>query len=340
MASFLTTLFSLLQGLLITGLLGVGFLLALVIFRAFVTGLSRRSISFGSFGLSRYHRDTLYSKRLARSTPNRQTRTDAEIPAVDATDSASSRKPVAVLTFNGDIMASDRQTIARQIDEVVINKGRLQGAVVILSSPGGGVAQYGQLYAEMERFRKENIDLTVCVDTVAASGGYLGSLPANRIIAAPFAMVGSIGVVAQVPNYRKLLERLGVDYRTFTAGKYKRTVTTTGEDTPEAVAHFKEQLEAIHKQFTAAVTKYRKVDPDKACTGAHWTAQESMDQGLNLVDELGTSQEFLFKLNADRDLIFIGSNSDPIGRRIGGFVADMLEPLVSRFSSRFGSWLQ
>lgn len=337
MASFLSTLFSLLQGLLLTGLLGVGFLLALVIFRAVVSRLAQRSLSFGNFGLSRYHSDTVYSKRLARSTPNRQKRTEV---AVDAAQTSSARKPVAILTFNGDIVASDRQTIARQIDEIVINKSRLHGAVVIMSSPGGGVAQYGQLYAEMERFRKENIDLTVCVDTVAASGGYLGSLPANRIIAAPFAMVGSIGVVAQVPNYRRLLERLGVDYRTFTAGKYKRTVTSTGEDTPEAVAHFKEQLEAIHRQFTAAVTKYRKVDPDKACTGAHWTAAESMEQGLNLVDELATSQEYLFKLNADRDLIFIGSNSDPIGRRIGGFVADLVEPLISRFSSRFGSWLQ
>ena len=237
-------------------------------------------------------------------------------------------------------MASDRQTLARQIDEVVINKSRFAGAVVVVSSPGGGVAQYGQLYAEMERFRKEKIHLQVCVDTVAASGGYLMSLPANKIIAAPFAMVGSIGVVAQVPNYRKLLERIGVEGRIFTAGKYKRTVTTTGDDSPEAIEHFKADLEAIHRQFTAAVTKYRKVDPDRACTGAHWTAAQSVEQQLNLVDELATSSEYLFKLNQDRDLVFIGSASNLFARRVGGFLADMCERVISRISHRLGGDLQ
>lgn len=336
MGSFLTTAVGLLQGLLLIGLLAVGLLLGLVILRAVAGAVSRRAFSFGStFGLARYHGDTVYSRKMALKTRSLVCKTPDCSEVHENVQVPVSKLPVAVLRFDGDVMASDRERLARQIDEVVINKSRLSEAVVIVSSPGGGVAQYGQLYAEMERFRKEGIPLTVCVDTVAASGGYLMSLPANRIIAAPFATVGSIGVVAQVPNYRKLLEKIGVEGRIFTAGKYKRTVTTTGDDSPEAIEHFKAQLEAIHRQFIAAVTKYRKVDPDKVCTGAHWSALESVEQKLNLVDEVGTSHEYLFRLNVDRDLIFFLSASDAMmGRRVGGFVADLLERLVSRFSTR------
>ncbi len=341
MGSFITTAVSLLQGLLLIGLLGVGLVIALVILRAVAGAVSRRAFSFGStFGLARYHNDTVYARKIAIKTKLLVCKTPDCSEVHENVKLPASKLPVAILRFDGDVMASDRERLARQIDEVIINKSRLSEAVVIVSSPGGGVAQYGQLFAEMERFRQEKIQLTVCVDTVAASGGYLMSLPANKIIAAPFAMVGSIGVVAQMLNYRKLLEMIGVEGRIYTAGKYKRTVTSTGEDTPEAVEHFKAQLEAIHRQFTAAVTKYRKVDPDKACTGAHWTAAESVEQELNLVDEVGTSHDYLFKLNIDRDLIFFQSSGDAFGRRVGGFTADLLERVATRISNRLTGGMQ
>lgn len=339
MGSFITTAVSALQGLLLVGLLGVGLLIALVVLRAVAGAVRRKTFTFGStFGLARYHGDTVFSRKISLKTRQLVCKTPDCSEVHENVQLPASKLPVAVLRFDGDVTASDRDRLARQIDEVIINSTRLSSAVVIVSSPGGGVAQYGQLYAEMERLRKA-IHLTVCVDTVAASGGYLMSLPAHKIIAAPFATVGSIGVVAEVPNYRKLMEKIGIEGRVFTAGKHKRTVTTTGDDSPEALEHFRAQLEAIHKQFIASVTKYRKIDADKVCTGDHWTAEQSVAQGLNLVDEVGTSHDFLLRLNSDRDLIFFYS-SEMFARRVGGFAAELCERLFNRFSSRLNGDLR
>src|SRR5262249_31543200 len=278
MMEFFTGLYHVVVGLLFIGILGAGFLTAFglmsMVFRHL--GKGKKQVTYKK-DLFQVHQSTVYDrhasikKRLYDElvAATRKSRAGAAVAAVTPPALPSAppeQKPVAVLRFDGDIMASDRLQMARLIDELMVNKDRFARAIVVVSSPGGGVAQYGQLYSEMERIREAGIDLTVCVDTYAASGGYLMSLPANRIVAAPFAMVGSIGVVSELVNAHGFLTRLGFQPLVMTAGKYKRTVTTTGEVTPEAVEHYKTQLEAIHKQFIAAVTKYRKADAAKACT--------------------------------------------------------------------------
>ncbi|HMX44565.1 MAG TPA: S49 family peptidase, partial [Candidatus Obscuribacter sp.] len=165
-------------------------------------------------------------------------------------------KLTAVLKFEGDTMASGRQDFARMVDELLINKDRLHRAIVVVNSPGGGVSQYGQMYAEMERIRSAGIDLTACVDTYAASGGYLMSVPAHRIVAAPFSMVGSVGVVSEFINFNRLLKGLGADPLTLTAGNMKRTVTPLSEVTEDGKQAYLQQLAAIHRQFIAVVKKY------------------------------------------------------------------------------------
>lgn len=250
---------------------------------------------------------------------------------------AQNGKPIAVVRFDGDVMATERSNLALLVNEIIFNKDRISKLIVVVTSPGGAVPHYGHAFAELERVRKAGIELDVCVDTVAASGGYLMSLPANKIIAAPFAYVGSIGVVAQVLNYHDLLKRIGVNPLLFTAGQFKRTVTSTGEVTDEGKAHFQGQLDRIHHAFGALVAKYRTgVDIERVTTGEHWSAQESVELGLNLVDEIATSSEYLFSANGNRDLITLSIKKDPKSKLLSLMSAGIdivLDKVAARLSS-------
>lgn len=211
---------------------------------------------------------------------------------------------LAVLDFKGDIKASERKSLSHLIDEIILNKEKFAEVVLKVESPGGSVTEYGHVYGEVSRLRANKIPLTVCIDSVAASGGYLMSLPADKILAAPFAMVGSIGVVSFVPNIRKLLEKLLIEPRTFTAGDFKRTVTLTDEAKPEEVARYKEQLQLIHDQFKKALKTYRpNVDLAVVATGEAWLAATTLEKNLGLVDELRISADYLLEKNREYDLV-------------------------------------
>ncbi len=243
-------------------------------------------------------------------------------------------KPVMVVRFDGDLIASARKGFAQIVDEILANVDRLKSVVVVVSSPGGGVTQYGQMFSEMERIRNSGLTLDVCVDTYAASGGYLMSLPATKIIAAPYAMVGSIGVVTEFVNASKFLRDRGLEPLTFTAGKYKRTITALSDVTEDRKQHLQDRLEAIHRLFIQSATKYRKVDADKVCTGDFWTAEESVQLGLNLVDEIGTSQDFLFKLNQLDDLIFATVKKNWMEQGALKVSTALVDYLIERLSNR------
>jgi serine protease SohB len=216
------------------------------------------------------------------------------------------KRPAIVLQFEGDLRATKRKTFASMVDEVIVNKDCFSEIVVAANSPGGSIAEYGLVYAEMERLRTLGLPLTVCIDTYGASGGYLLSLPANKIVAAPFAIVGSVGVVAYSPNIHKLLKKHDIEPRLFTAGAYKRTVTFIGDDDEEAKQHFQHELESIHGLFLSAVEKYRpKANMDYVRTGDHWTAEESVRLNLGLVDEIATSRDYLLRVNQERELIML-----------------------------------
>jgi serine protease SohB len=244
-------------------------------------------------GLTLYHASTLVHVKLPLTVQKTERR-------------------VAVLDFKGDLKASERWGLSALIDEIVLNSGCFEEVLLKVESPGGAVAEYGFVYAELERIRERapKLRLTVCVDTVAASGGYLMSLPAHQIFAAPFAMVGSIGVVSFVPNIRKLLQQLKIEPRTYTAGNYKRTVTLTDDASEEDVAHYKQQLTLIHEQFKCALKKYRPhVDLDLVATGEAWLASSTVEKSLGLVDALRVSSDYLLELNRDRSLLFLTTSS-------------------------------
>ena len=199
-----------------------------------------------------------------------------------------------VIDFDGDMAASAVNQLRHEVSAVLQIANEGDEVLLKLKSPGGMVQSYGLAAAQLARLREKNIHLTASVDEVAASGGYLMACVANRIVAAPFAIVGSIGVVAQMPNFHKLLEKWDIDYEQFTAGEFKRTVTMFGENTDEGRDKFKEELEDVHSAFKSFVSAYRPdLDIDMIATGEHWLASQA--KALGLVDELKTSDGYIIE---------------------------------------------
>lgn len=209
---------------------------------------------------------------------------------------------VFVLDFNGDIRASAVNSLREEVTAILTVARPGDEVVVRLESPGGMVTAYGLAASQLARIKAHKLRLTVCVDKVAASGGYMMACVADRILAAPFAIVGSIGVVAQVPNVHRLLKRNDIEYREVTAGQYKRTVSIFGEITEPGLEKFKEQIEDTHQLFKSFVTQHRpQVDINQVATGEHWYGTQAVD--LRLVDELLTSDDYLYDLHQSADLL-------------------------------------
>ena len=212
---------------------------------------------------------------------------------------------VFVIDFNGDIRASASESLREEITAVLSVADAEQDEVVVrLESGGGMVHSYGFAASQLARLREDGVKLTVCVDKVAASGGYMMACVANRILAAPFAIVGSIGVIAQVPNFNKVLKKHDIDFREVTAGEFKRTLTMFGEVTEPGMRKFREQIEDTHALFKQFVTRYRnQIEIAKVGTGEHWFASQAL--ALGLVDELQTSDAYLYRRSLDADVFHI-----------------------------------
>lgn len=211
------------------------------------------------------------------------------------------KKRIFVLDFYGDIKASEVESLREEISTVLTLAKPTDEVVVKVESGGGMVHSYGLASSQLARITNKNIPLTVCVDKVAASGGYMMACVADKIVAAPFAILGSIGVVAQLPNFHKLLKKNDIDYEMFTAGEYKRTVTMFGENTEKGRAKFVEELEDTHVLFKEFVSEHRpQVDVVKVATGEVWFGRRAIE--VNLIDELQTSDEYLFSQAQNADI--------------------------------------
>jgi serine protease SohB len=216
-------------------------------------------------------------------------------------DGSSTRKRVFVLRFQGNIRASAVAALREEVTAVLTVATPNDEVVVILDSPGGVVHGYGLAASQLQRFKDHRIALTVAVDKVAASGGYLMACVAQRIIAAPFAILGSIGVVGQMPNFNRLLKSHDVDYELITAGEYKRALTMFGENTEKGRQKFREDIEITHALFKDFVRTHRPdVDIERVSTGEHWYGLQALD--LKLVDAVRTSDDYLRDASATADL--------------------------------------
>ena len=170
---------------------------------------------------------------------------------------AEKEEAVFVLNFNGDIQASEVEKLKQEVNSILLSESECKEVVLRVESGGGSAYAYGLCAAELKRLVDNEINLTVCIDKVAASGGYLMSCVATKIIAAPWAIVGSIGVIAQLPNFHRLLKKNSIDFEMHTAGAFKRTLTTLGENTEEGREKFKSELEDLHLIFKNFVKEQR-----------------------------------------------------------------------------------
>ena len=224
---------------------------------------------------------------------------DSAKPVPTAEDDG--RKRVFVLDFDGDIKASEVDALREEITAVLTLARPIDEVVVRLESPGGMVHSYGLAASQLGRIKSRNIPLTVCVDKVAASGGYLMACLADKIVAAPFAIIGSIGVVAQVPNVHRLLKKHDIDVEVLTAGQYKRTLTILGENTEQGRAKFLDDLHETHVLFKEFVASHRPVvDIDEVSKGEIWYGQRAIDK--KLIDEILTSDDYLQAAANDADV--------------------------------------
>jgi serine protease SohB len=233
-----------------------------------------------------------------------------------AEDKDPARPRSFIIDFKGDLKASAVPSLREEVSAVLDVATADDQVVVRLENHGGLVHEHGLAASQLARIRDRNIPLIVGVDKVAASGGYLMACVASKIYAAPFAILGSIGVLAQIPNFNRLLDSHGIDFEQITAGKYKRTVTMFGKTTDADRAKLKEDLEDVHALFKTAVARYRSdLDLDKVATGEHWYGSRALELGL--ADEISTSDEVLLELAQARDLFYVSYKiKQPLQKRL------------------------
>jgi len=219
-------------------------------------------------------------------------------------DQTKKRPRVFVIDFSGDLRALKVQSLRQEIT-AILNVATPEDEVVVrLESPGGVVPGYGLAAAQLQRLRSRQIPLTVCIDKIAASGGYMMACVANKIIAAPFAIVGSVGVVASVVNVHRILEKNDVDYREVTAGEFKRTVSMFGEITQQGFEKFKAEVQDVHELFKGFVRQNRPhLDVTQISTGEYWYGTRAKE--LALVDQLQTSDDYLLERTKEADVLQI-----------------------------------
>ncbi len=244
--------------------------------------------------------DRLVDKK-ARKALAKARRKEAKAAARAGSERAAGKR-VYVLAFKGDLRASAVKKLAMEIDAVaMVARPEADEVVLRVESAGGAVTGYGLAAAQLMRLRERKVKITACVDQVAASGGYLMACAADRIVAAPFAILGSIGVVAQVPNLHRLLKKNDIDFEEMTAGEFKRSVSVLGEITPQGREHFRGKLDSTHEAFKRFVQQCRPgLDIARVGDGDVWLGDEAL--GLGLIDALSTSDELLFRARGEARL--------------------------------------
>jgi serine protease SohB len=219
----------------------------------------------------------------------------------EKSEAAEKRPRVFVLDFKGDIRASATSSLREEISAVIEVAEAGDEVLLRLENAGGAVHEHGLAASQLLRLRARGIRLTIVVDKVAASGGYLMACVADRIVAAPFAIIGSIGVLLQLPNFHRLLEDKGIDFEQLTAGRFKRTLTLFGQNTEEGREKMQAELVEVHELFQRQIHELRPVvDLEQVATGEHWYGTRAIE--LNLIDEIGTSDDYLLQASDKADL--------------------------------------
>jgi len=247
--------------------------------------------------------DTIKKEEKALAKEKKQEK-KANKQKLKAGEETEQPKRVFLVDFDGDMKASAVSQLREIVSAVLFVATPKDEVVLRLESGGGMVHSYGLAASQLDRIRQREIPFTVCVDKVAASGGYMMACVANKICAAPFAIIGSIGVLAQLPNFHKVLKKHDIDFEMLTAGEYKRTLTMFGENTEKGREKFVEDLELTHGLFKDYVHQQRSIiDIDVVATGEIWFGTKAKDN--NLIDELTTSDDYITGLAAEHDVFSV-----------------------------------
>ncbi|UYZ71975.1 protease SohB [Moraxella bovis] len=264
----------------------------------------------------------------------------------DKTDdkSKSSDKSVFVLDFDGDIKASAVAHLREEISVIISSAKSGDEVLVRLESSGGQVNAYGLASSQLARLKEAGLTLTVCVDKISASGGYMMACVADKIIASDFAVIGSVGVVSQLPNFHELLKKHNIGYEMFTAGEYKRTVTMFGENDDEDRAKHQADIDRIHELFKTFVKTHRpSLDVEKIATGEIWFGQDALDLGL--IDEIGTSDAYVLELMKEHDVFVLHTRTKPtlaeklgLSEQVGVKMGEMVEHMMSSVGEQLAKY--
>ena len=235
-----------------------------------------------------------------------------------------------VLDFNGSIDAKEVSSLREEISALLTVATDKDEVFVRLESGGGMVHGYGLASSQLDRIRQHNIPLTVSVDKVAASGGYMMACVANKIISAPFAIVGSIGVLAQIPNFNKVLKKHDIEFEQLTAGEFKRTLTMFGENTEAGREKFVEELEETHELFKTFVSEHRpSLDIAKVATGEHWFGLKAKELGL--VDIIQTSDDYLMIASKTHQVVSLKyATKKGLAEKLGKAASLSVENVISK----------
>ena len=248
------------------------------------------------------------------------------------------KKRIFVINFVGDIKASAVHHLREEVTAILTVAKPADEVVVRLESSGGMVHGYGLAASQLKRLRDKNIFLTVTVDKVAASGGYLMACVANRILAAPFAIIGSIGVIAQLPNLHRYLKNKDIDFEQVMAGEYKRTISLFGKITDKGREKLQEEVEAIHHLFKSFIAENRNwINIEKVATGEYWQALDALK--LQLVDELKTSDDYLLAASYSTDIYEVSyQTKKSFAERLSSSVQLCADRLLSTLTHRQLYW--
>ncbi len=250
-----------------------------------------------------------------------------------ALKSNETRPRMFVLSFNGDIRASATSALREEVTAILTIAKPSDEVVVQIESPGGIVASYGLAASQLRRLRDQQIPLTICVDKVAASGGYMMACVGDKILAAPYAIIGSIGVVAQLPNFHRLLRKNNIDFEQIMAGEYKRTLSMFGEVTEKGRAKVQEDVDNVQEIFKNFIRENRpQVDVNQVATGEHWHGVDALH--LKLVDELKTSDDYLLQASKTKDIYEVNyQQKKSLGQKLSFSVRKAQESLFNNFNT-------
>lgn len=281
------------------------------------------------------HKETSNKQRYKALMKKLSRERKAARKAEQSSQDGEPRKRVFVIDFHGDVKASQVSDLRKSITAVLSIARRDRDEVMVrLESPGGMVHGYGLAASQLKRIREHELPLTVCVDKVAASGGYMMACVGSRILAAPFAYIGSVGVLLQMPNFHRLLKEKNVDYEMITAGEYKRTLTVFGENTDSGRQKAYEDIQDAHDLFKDFIRTNRpSLDVDEIASGETWFGSRALDKGL--VDEIRTSDEFITSACEEADVYAVNYEHKPrVGEKLGSLMESALDSAFLNWGRR------